>query len=170
MNHLVLLELSCWGRGGHTPFWNHSVRWTTLYFWNHPVGQRGVTPHSEIIMRDGPPCFLEGYSNTPHSKILVGLGNQALYFFKSPCRVQNCKFAIPCRRSLNKVCSCFVTPNLERIGCTVRSVWRVVRFFLIPGFESGFEPKPGRFGFYLTIYYCTIERQKSKKNIVPSLP
>ncbi len=45
-------------KGGHTLFWIHSVRWTTLFI-EPPCCRRGggVTPHSEFIEGDEPPCI-----------------------------------------------------------------------------------------------------------------
>ncbi len=57
-------------------FWNHSGRWTTLFY--HSVrrrGKGGVTPYPEITVGGKPPCIfvatLSGDGGTPHSKIIV---------------------------------------------------------------------------------------------------
>ncbi len=65
------------------PFYlrRHSVRWTTLYCWNHPVGEGGHTPFWN------------------HSAIWITL------YLSHPVGFN---IAIPCRRSLNKVRSCYL--------------------------------------------------------------
>ncbi len=90
--------LSKWrGGGGHTPFWNHSERWTTYILPGQVTGfphynfRMGCDPpcYKEIIVRDLPPCF----SDSP-----------VKIFFP---------FLILRRRSLNKVCSCLYSPFLS---------------------------------------------------------
>ena len=58
MNHLVFFESPCCkGGGGHILFWNHSGRWTTLYFC-HPVNGGGSHPILKWWWEMNHPVFL----------------------------------------------------------------------------------------------------------------
>ena len=81
--------------GGHTLFWNHSERWTTYcleQFWGFP--------HYDFRMRCDPPCYKERGS---HSEII--LRDEPTCFWVTS---HFFPFLILRRRSLNKVCSCFL--------------------------------------------------------------
>ncbi len=106
-------------RGGNFSKMNHFI------FLNHPVARGGGTPHSEIIVEDEPTCILikELERGVPlhfeHFEIILckeeaccnALGFMYLFscFNEEGPPIQSkfhVPFPIPCRRSLNKVCSC----------------------------------------------------------------
>ncbi len=94
-----------------------------LVFFEPPCCRRGVTPHSEIIVADEPPCIfwttlLQKGGHTPfwnHS------GRWTTLYLSNP--VGFC-IAIPYRRSLSKVCSCLIDPSTSTPKIAVIS-WKL---------------------------------------------